>query len=82
MKLFKATIIVYLDTGNNFEYEIGDVSEVNLVTRAREHANRIVTQGYQSSHEGKLTYYPVHRVMRVDIESESLKTFCDDKLHI
>jgi hypothetical protein len=55
-------ILVYIDTGNVFEYE------VPTEAKGREHAAAIVATGYRSVNvedETTMTWYPPHRITKV-----------------
>ena len=52
------TIKVYMKDGRVFEYDVEDA-------KAREHAGRIVTEGYRNLTGDMMEYYPVHTVFKV-----------------
>lgn len=54
-------IQVYMKTNRVFEYEVSDFG------KAREHAKRIVTEGYTNWEEDGLVYYPLEQVFKVKI---------------
>lgn len=68
----KVQVRVYLDSNNIHEYVVGGLE------RAREHAKRIVTEGFWLTHElfpeyceeGQEHFIPVHRVYKVSIKVE------------
>lgn len=55
-------ILVYMQDGRVFQYKVHDCAS------AREHAHRIVTQGYRSAVDGVMEYYPVHQILKVKFE--------------
>ena len=65
----KVTIIVYMEDGRRFEYEVVDCK------KAREHMHRIVNFGWRGKETVKgnsanpdtedLVYYPVHQINKV-----------------
>ena len=52
-------ITVYMQDGRTFSYKVKDS------VKAREHAHRIVTQGWRNIEGKEMTYYPVHQVLKV-----------------
>lgn len=55
-------ILVYIDTGNVCEYEVGNEA------KAREHAMAIVATGYRSGcvdDPNTITVWPPHRILKV-----------------
>jgi hypothetical protein len=64
-------ILVYIDTGNVFEYEVPSEA------KAREHAAAIIATGYRSvniENETTLTWFPPHRITKVVIQLQSAST--------
>ncbi|MBT6050794.1 MAG: hypothetical protein HOG49_28665 [Candidatus Scalindua sp.] len=60
------TINVYMQDGRVFKYEVSDSAV------AREHAHRIITEGWRNVENGIMSYYPVHQVLKVSFEMEKL----------
>lgn len=52
-------ISVYMQDGRVFQYEVDDCA------KAREHAHRIITEGWRNVTNGVMEYYPVHQVLKV-----------------
>lgn len=67
------TIMVYLDDGRVFEYEVLDHGA------AREHAAAIVGGGYRRVVGDTLTHYPPHRIVKVKCKGESISTSYPDR---
>jgi hypothetical protein len=71
-------IQVYVDTGNVFEYEVGNEA------KAREHAAAIIATGYRSVNEDDpltLTWFPPHRINKVVVKlNENSTTKYFDKV--
>jgi hypothetical protein len=60
-------ISVYIDTGNVYEYEVGNEAT------AREHADAIIKTGYRSVQTDALTtltWWPPHRISKVKVALE------------
>jgi hypothetical protein len=55
-------ILVYMQDGRVFSYN------VNGASKAREHAHRIITEGWRNNEEGVMCYYPVHQVLKVKFD--------------
>jgi len=55
-------ISVYLQDGRVLNYDVADGQ------KAREHAHRIVTQGWRNVANGVMEYYPTHQVLKVTFE--------------
>lgn len=58
----KVKIQVYVLGGNVFEYEVANIS------KAREHADRIINTGWRNIEEGVMIYYPVHKIEKVKFD--------------
>ena len=54
-------IKVYMEDGRRFNYKVVDI------TKAREHAHRIINFGWRTSENDDLAYYPVHQINKVVI---------------
>ena len=52
-------IEIYIDDNNYFTYDV--ISQ----RKAREHCFRIQQQGYNDMSDGKMVYYPAHRLHKV-----------------
>jgi hypothetical protein len=55
-------ILVYMQDGRVFTYEVENA------IKAREHAHRIITEGWRNATSGKMEYYPVHQVLKVTFD--------------
>jgi len=60
------TIKVYLVDGRVYEYKVDNP------TKAREHAHRIITNGWRNNEEGRECYYPVWQVLKVTFDMPNL----------
>jgi len=58
------TINVYMQDGRVLKYDVANG------TKAREHAHRIVTQGWRNVTDDVMEYYPVHQVLKVTFAYE------------
>jgi len=68
---------VYTSGGRVFEY---DIEGPDATGRAREHGQSIITNGYRSSRgEGRITFYPPHKIDKVVAEGEELVTSYPDR---
>lgn len=54
---------VYLIDGRVFKYDVEDG------TKAREHAHRIITNGWRNVVKGMMEYYPVWQVLKVTFKN-------------
>lgn len=63
-------ISVYMDDGRVFEYEV--IDEI----KAREHAHKIVTQGYRHLFGKELEVYGPHRIDKVKV-SDATSSYPD-----
>lgn len=52
-------ITVYLQDGRTPSYLVADGQ------KAREHAHRIITQGWRNVTDGIMEYYPIHQIVKV-----------------
>ena len=68
----KKKIVTCLECGNVYSYLV-DTEE-----QAREHAHLITNTGYRSFKEGQLTFYPVHRIMKVKCIGDLNSKYPDD----
>jgi hypothetical protein len=71
-----ASIRVYIDNGNVYEYDVGTEAA------AREHADTIIRTGYrsvQSDNPKALTWWPPHRIVkvRVALDEPSATSYTD-----
>jgi len=55
-------IKVYLIDGRVYEYFVDNS------TKAREHAHRIITNGWRNCEEGRECYYPVWQILKVTFD--------------
>jgi hypothetical protein len=64
--IMKKEIMVYLDDGRIFKYEVDSPSKV------REHASAIIKGGYRHNDGEIFEHYPPHRILKV--KSENIPT--------
>ena len=57
------TINVYMQDGRVFSYDVEDS------IKAREHAHRIITEGWRNVVNGVMEYYPVHQLVKVTFKA-------------
>lgn len=55
-------LIIYMQDGRTFTYK------VEGAIKAREHAHRIITQGWRNIEDNVMVYYPVHQVLKVKFD--------------
>lgn len=60
----ETTINVYMQDGRVFNYQVANVA------KAREHAHRIITEGWRNVTDGVMEYYPTHQVLKVTFNYE------------
>lgn len=70
------TVRVVLTDGETFEYT---VTGEDAATRVRDHTHQIVTCGYRSTRDGKLTHYPPHRIHKVEATGPGITTGYPEK---
>jgi hypothetical protein len=70
-----ATILVYIDDGNVFEYDITDPDG----SKSREHSSAIVRGGYRTVRDGVLTVFPPHRIAKVVAKCPTITTAYPDR---
>ena len=58
------TVMVYLDDGRVFEYDVTSPDKV------REHASAIIKDGYRHNDGKCFEHYPPHRLLKVKIAGE------------
>ena len=56
------TVNVYMQDGRVFGYDVSNS------TKAREHAHRIITNGWRNVTDGVMEYYPIHQVLKVTFD--------------
>jgi hypothetical protein len=86
--MITGTILVYIgeNGGTMYEYDISAETIESFNERAREHCAQITMYGYRSScNDGKLTFYPPHRIFKVRVKTENLEAlktnYPDRKIH-
>jgi len=57
----KITIMVYIDDGRVYEYDVTGID------KAREHASAICKDGYRHNAEQIFEHYPSHRILKVKV---------------
>jgi hypothetical protein len=63
----KATISVYLKSGQVFEYDITSDTQENLSSKAREHMYAIFQGGYRSGIERGICWYGPHWIDKIKV---------------
>lgn len=73
MEKSMATIRVYIDNGDVFEYETSP-------EKAREHSAAIISSGYRHNDgKGEYEHYPPHRIMKVKVGGTVIPTSYPDR---
>lgn len=62
----KATIKVNFNDGTDYTYTVKDV------ILAKRYAHSIINTGFRIKRNGKLTYYPVHKIKDVEVDGEGI----------
>lgn len=74
-KKYKMTVMVYLDNGVVFEYDI-----IGDPYKAREHSAAIVKDGYRHNDgAGTFEHYPPHRIDKVKVVGVDIPTAYPDR---
>ncbi len=68
------TVSVYLDDGRVFEFDVGDAEAL------REFAAGIIREGYTRIANGVFTYYPPHRIVKVEGRGPNITTKYPDRV--
>jgi hypothetical protein len=72
----KIKVQVYMYSNRVFEYDVSSLG------KAREHAKRIVIEGFIADEEDGTVYYPVHQVFKVKIVGMPLGKYRPRELNL